>query len=393
VVKSNIPLLDTLTAAERLAVQEGAAALAEHVEFQRKSYDRWQLIAKGVAPVCAIADREGMSRQARKHLLAETGFKSLNPSTVSRLLWMVRLEPAIRAWRDTLTQHQRDTWNSPTSVCNRCPAVRKAIAQEKAKHPQAPRTKTQQKIGAAVEKALDTIVDYLGHLQDSTVQRALLERLTAIIDQHPIKTAEQVWEEEQTRKKAAQTAGVITTIGIPGALIDLPLDLSKAKPERKAPALHTPQKDVKTKAFCGPTAVAAITGVPISVARNAIRQASGKIVTKAGKAHPVMGVGNKAMLKAMASLGWNVAEKWHKPAGFTVKRYTLDAFAKDYGDDGPFIVNVPGHYVAISAGEFCDTYIKMPTALPEVLAKGHGKHKRLGAIGVKQWWRFEKTAT
>jgi hypothetical protein len=26
---------------------------------------------------------------------------------------------------DGLTQHQRDNWNSPTSICNRCPALLK----------------------------------------------------------------------------------------------------------------------------------------------------------------------------------------------------------------------------------------------------------------------------
>jgi hypothetical protein len=64
-----------------------------------------------------------MSRKARKNLLRDNGYGSLNESTVSRLLLMAKHETAIRIWRDTLTQNKRDSWNSPTSICNRCPFV------------------------------------------------------------------------------------------------------------------------------------------------------------------------------------------------------------------------------------------------------------------------------
>jgi hypothetical protein len=72
------------------------------------------------------------------------------------------------------------------------------------------------------------------------------------------------------------------------------------------------------------------------------------------------------------------------------KRYTLDAFAKEHGDDGPFIVNVTGHYVAISNGEFCDPYVKRPKAFAEAFeGKWYGGRKRKGSVGVQKWWRFE----
>jgi hypothetical protein len=52
---------------------------------------------------------------------------------------MAKYETAIRAWRDTLTPNKRDAWNSLTSMCNRSPAVRKAIAEaSKSKPPPKP---------------------------------------------------------------------------------------------------------------------------------------------------------------------------------------------------------------------------------------------------------------
>ena len=137
--KTNQPLLDALTTAERRAVLAGADAVSTLADFSRRSFDLYMLAAKGVAPLCAIADGHGMARKARQHLLRDNGYGSLNPSTVSRLLLMAKLETEIMKWRDTLTQRRRDSWNSPTSICNRCPAVRKAIAEAKASRPRAPR--------------------------------------------------------------------------------------------------------------------------------------------------------------------------------------------------------------------------------------------------------------
>src|SRR5208282_2724755 len=73
--------------------------------------------------------------------------------------------------------------------------------------------------------------------------------------------------------------------------------------------LHTPNYDVRTRAFCGPTAMSAVTGEPISVIRDTIRQASGKSETADGRAHPVMGVANEHLVEAMAILGWEVVDK------------------------------------------------------------------------------------
>lgn len=171
------------------------------------------------------------------------------------------------------------------------------------------------------------------------------------------------------------------------------LDPEPAEPIKIISPLVTPVYDVgRSRVFCGPTAMSAVTGEPISVIRDAVRQASGKITKKDGSAWPVMGMHNKDLIAAMRLLGWRVAERWRERRRKGDKPYTLDAFAKDHGHDGPFIVNVTGHYVAISQGEFCDT----ATVLPKDLFAGvldrnwFDDRKRKGSTWVRAWWRFEK---
>jgi len=150
-------------------------------------------------------------------------------------------------------------------------------------------------------------------------------------------------------------------------------------------ALHTPRYRGSRREFCGPTAMAAVTGADIDDIRDALRQASGKIMTAAGAAHPVMGVGNDALVGAMALLGWSVTEEWkaeprnnNKP-GYKASR--LGDFLDERGNDGPFIVNVTGHYYAVSHGEICDTYTKLPTEISKF---------RRRAKWVERWWKFSR---
>jgi Protein of unknown function (DUF3102) len=149
--------------------------------------------------------------------------------------------------------------------------------------------------------------------------------------------------------------------------------------------LRTPVYDVRSRPYCGPTAMSAVTGRPVSEIGDAIRQASGKITKANGADWPIMGVDNDSLIKAMAFLGWNVVEMGAEPT-----KYTLDEFAHDHGRRGPFIVNVTGHYVAISDGEFCDTFTKLPCDLfGGVLdRKWYGNRKRKGSTWVRRWWRF-----
>jgi hypothetical protein len=169
--------LEELTDQQRQAVLLGADALREHTEFQRKSYDRWMLVARGVAALCTLADRPGTSRKARKNLLKENGYGTLTEGSVSRLLLMAKHETPIRVWRDSLMQNQRDRWNSPSSICNRCPAVKKAIAEANKNKPQRRRGPRDPK--AAFQSHLDALLDLIAGTEDIDAQRAMIEQVTS----------------------------------------------------------------------------------------------------------------------------------------------------------------------------------------------------------------------
>jgi len=173
-------LLDELTDAQRNAVLDGAEAIETLGDFKRRSYDLWMTVARGVAPLCELADRPGTSRSARKNLLEDNGYGSLNDGTVSRLLLMAKHETEIRKWRDGISQRKRDSWNSPTSICNRCPALRKAIAEANKNKP--PRRPRQTDKSAALESLLDKLLDLIGAVEDIDNRRALVERVKALVD-------------------------------------------------------------------------------------------------------------------------------------------------------------------------------------------------------------------
>jgi hypothetical protein len=144
--------------------------------------------------------------------------------------------------------------------------------------------------------------------------------------------------------------------------------------------LYTPKYDVSTRAFCGPTAMSAVTGEPISVIRDAIRQASGRMKTSDGRAFPIMRVSNITLISAMKFLGWDVQEFGIAAIGGNTLR--LGVFLDDRGNDGPFIVNVTGHYYAVAHGEICDSFIGLPTDIVRFI---RGRRR-----WVQKWWKWRR---
>lgn len=166
--------------------------------------------------------------------------------------------------------------------------------------------------------------------------------------------------------------------------------------------LHTPIRNTGSSRFCGPTAIAAVTGLQGNDIRDAIRQARGDIRNAAGGHMPVAGMSRKDLLATMDVLGWDVVEEWHEPSrrqqvvgqGFDAKLVRPDgykplafaAFLRERGDGGPFIVNVTGHYIAVSDGELCDAdTCPLPTEIDRYLAR---KRQRYAGSWVAHWWRF-----
>lgn len=178
--------------------------------------------------------------------------------------------------------------------------------------------------------------------------------------------------------------------------------------------LFTPKYDEPTGRYCGPTAICAVTGMPLSEVKSAIRQASGKIMDAAGRSHRVSGVANKDLLGAMELLGWKVIETWQAPKpirefvhdcgpdnpnyghlGRWVRHgaaaHPFSEFLERYGSNGPFIVNVTGHYIAVGWGEICDPFNPLGTAVSSYLARKwrKGKQGRYQNAWVQHWWRFD----
>lgn len=146
--------------------------------------------------------------------------------------------------------------------------------------------------------------------------------------------------------------------------------------------LHTPNYDIRGgRAFCGPTAIAAITGQPISLIREVIRAQVGTKIN--GHARAVMGVSNKVLLGTMDRLGWRVIDQSGDADRRNVFRFGdfLD-HVQMHEHDGPYIVNVTGHYYAVDQDEICDTHTQIPI---EIHRFKNGRRR-----WIKRWWQFEK---
>jgi hypothetical protein len=167
--RGNQPELDELSDQQRAAVLAGADALKVLADFRRRTFDEWMNVARGLAILRMLADQR-TARTAFKNLRREHGYGSLNEATCTRLILMANHETAVRAWRDTLTERQRESWNSPTSICQRCSAVRAAMAKAPARAPR--KTNTQR----ALESALDTLQDCLQEM-DADGRAAVIERI------------------------------------------------------------------------------------------------------------------------------------------------------------------------------------------------------------------------
>ena len=187
---TNQPLLAELSEQQMAAVRDGADAIEHLTDFRRRTFDLWMTVARGVAVLCTVADRPNMSRKARQHLLRDNGYGTLNAGTVSRLLRMAENETAIRTWRDTLTENKRQSWNSPTAICNRCPPVRRVIAAAAANRTRTPRQRRNATV--EVERAVDLLSDHMQGLTNADLRASLGERLIGIARQGQDNTEQQM---------------------------------------------------------------------------------------------------------------------------------------------------------------------------------------------------------
>jgi hypothetical protein len=185
-VKSNQPVLEGLTEEQRAAVLDGADAIFALADFRRRNFNLWMMVARGVAALCSLADQPSMPRNARKDLLEKNGYGTIDAGTVSKLLHMIKYETEIHAWRSTLAENQRENWNSPNSISNRCPAVRKAIDEANKNNPRRKRRESNKQASnknLTIDSALDYITNYLCSMEDDDFRASVIERLVKLTSQ------------------------------------------------------------------------------------------------------------------------------------------------------------------------------------------------------------------
>jgi hypothetical protein len=128
---SNAPESEALTL-EDVEIFENAR---QSVVILKKTFETWTVIGKAVMQARNLADRRG-GRKTFMRIVEQQGLgKVVDKATASRLLRIMEHLPQIAAWRATLTERQQIDWASPSSVCQRCPALNPARGKDKESKP------------------------------------------------------------------------------------------------------------------------------------------------------------------------------------------------------------------------------------------------------------------
>jgi hypothetical protein len=132
--------------------------------------------------------------------------------------------------------------------------------------------------------------------------------------------------------------------------------ISLGAPPLELGKLFNVVNDTKSRAWCGPMAVAAITGSPVSLVRDCFRLARyGKHWIDRPRSPPVRGTTDHEVTLAMRSLGFH--GHWQDVDGAPTLAAYLESREGQLRSH-PTIVHLTGHYVAVSGWLFCDTYTK-----------------------------------
>jgi len=121
------------------------------------------------------------------------------------------------------------------------------------------------------------------------------------------------------------------------------------------------------RSWCGPTVIAAITGLAIPSVKARIKKVR-------GHNGPVRGTSTGDLRATLMSFGYLMTQVYcseltREPAP------TLAQWLKKPRDmDAPYIVNVTGHWVVVKGRWFCDTFTK---GVPVRASKAPGRRKRV----------------
>lgn len=134
--------------------------------------------------------------------------------------------------------------------------------------------------------------------------------------------------------------------------------------------LYEIHHDNKSKLWCGPAAIAAVTGHPTSVITALLREIRGG---------PVKGIHNYQLIDAMRRLGYAPKQQVSVSG-----RCSLAEFARQQGAlfaTTPMIVQVTGHYVVLAGRRMVDSHTRRPVWISDA------PHRRK-AVNVA--WTFVK---
>lgn len=139
--------------------------------------------------------------------------------------------------------------------------------------------------------------------------------------------------------------------------------------------------DINERAYCGPSVLMALTGLPLAEVRTAINKAKGRR-HNAG----IIGTSNAELVDALDTLGY--ASEWLHPVKHSVgnSNMTLRYFVENKCQKGCFyIVNVTGHYVAVLDGNVADNFIRFGCPVAEHPSRRKYVQRVLWVRGTHEW--------
>lgn len=139
--------------------------------------------------------------------------------------------------------------------------------------------------------------------------------------------------------------------------------------------LFKPVVDVKHRPFCGPTAVAALTGVPLARIEKMLRRSRKGYRDSYGRKIAIKGTHTSEVLDVLRRLDCKVGEP-SRPA-MTFARFCDDTI----NVPDAYLVEVPGHFMVTCQGLYCDN----GTLAGPQPASGYRKPLRR----IKRAWKVE----
>lgn len=109
--------------------------------------------------------------------------------------------------------------------------------------------------------------------------------------------------------------------------------------------LHTPMVEAGRTHYCGPTAIAALTGVPIAIVEKMIRRRrKGGFRNSLGRSMPIKSTYHWELVRVLEALGCKVEQQ-------KIFERTFGKFCEDTKHlSSAFLVRVPGHIMAVFQG-------------------------------------------